>query len=56
MWFFSGICVRFMELETLGGSPGHGAPTVEVMPWNLAKSPHAIAHKMFPARWARLRS
>jgi len=36
--------------------PVFGAPTVEAMPWNLGKSPYAIAYKIFLARWARLLS
>jgi transposase len=36
--------------------PVSGAPTVEAMPWNLGKSPYAIAYKIFLARWARLLS
>jgi transposase len=36
--------------------PVNGAPTVEAMPWNLGKSPYAVAYKIFLARWARLLS
>ena len=36
--------------------PVSGQPTVEAMPWNLGKSPYALAYKVFLARWARLLS
>lgn len=36
--------------------PVSGRPTVEAMPWNLGKSPYAVAYKIFLARWARLLS
>jgi len=36
--------------------PRQGAPTVELMHWNIGKSPYARSYKLYLARWARLLS
>ncbi len=58
-WYFVplwNIAVYFHYTPHRVVCPTWGAPTVELMPWNLGKSPYAKTYQIFLARWARLLS
>ena len=45
------ILVYLWYAARRGICPVNCVPTVEFMPWNLGKTPYAIAYKIFLARW-----